>query len=100
MKIRIRVTDEHIRLGCRGDTLRCPVARAITARFSPQANIVVNVYKGAVSLRLGPLKEHWSPLSKRVQDWIEDYDYDPSSGVCQPFQFMLNIPDSCKEYTR
>ncbi len=84
--LKVQVTQEHIDLGTRSDSLTCPIALALKT-LGYTAPIVNSLF-----ITLDPTAPFNSLLwlSQKVVDWLEKFD---DGKKVPPFEFELSIPD-------
>ncbi len=89
MKLLIDVREEHVRLGMRDCPNFCPVKLATDPRLN--AFWKCKVYSFVISI--GNARGSWVDvkLPPEVSERIDRYD---QTGVMEPFQFELWIPDA------
>ena len=73
MKVKVSVTDEHIRLGAPHDADRCPISLALKEQHG---------------LEIGKL--HHLALPWKAMQFMRSFDRMNGSGRFDPFEFELN----------
>ena len=80
MKVKVNVTQEHIRDGCHDNAFACPVALALR-----DAGCHAGVTEWSISIRGNCL-----PLPRAAAEFVRRYD---RGDTPPPFTFELDLPD-------